>query len=72
MKARQLPARTHKAKLIQPVGEVLPSGLTGWVVANQERTQMRDNQDVPDYIFRPDVNPELSFFVFDTEIELLD
>lgn len=72
MKARQLPPRTNKAKLIKPVGEVLLSGLTGWVVANLQNKTVRDVQAIPDYVFRPEANPELSFLVFAHEVELTD
>lgn len=71
MQAKRLPARKQKAKLIQNVGGVLKEGVTGWVTLNKGLKQAKDTTDIPDYIFRPDTNPELSFLVFSREVELI-
>lgn len=69
MKAQRLPPRKQKVKLIQDVGEVLKAGTLGWITLNKEAKKVRDTTNVPDYVFRPEVNPELSFLVFAYEVE---
>ena len=72
MKVKRLPARQQKAELIKPVGDVLPMGLTGKIMPNQNRSLTKDTDAIPDYIFRPDANPELAFMVFSSELKVID
>ena len=69
MEAQRLPLRKQKVKLIQDVGDVLKTGTLGWVTPNKEFKKAGDTANVPDYVFRPETNPELSFLVFAHEIE---
>jgi hypothetical protein len=71
MKAQRLPSRKQKVRLIQDVGQVLKAGTLGWITPNKEFKKARDTANVPDYIFKPETNPELSFLVFAHEIEPL-
>jgi hypothetical protein len=71
MKAQRLPSRKQKVKLIQDVGEVLTAGTLGWIIPNKEGQKAKDTANIPDYLFRPEVNPELSFLVFAHEVEPL-
>lgn len=71
MQAKRLPARKQRARIIQNVGGVLKEGVTGWITPNKESKQPKDTVDIPDYIFRPDANPELSFLVFTFEVKLI-
>lgn len=69
MKAQRLPSRKQRVKLTQDVGEVLTMGTLGWITPNMEFKKARDTTNVPDYIFRPEANSELSFLVFAHEVE---
>ena len=72
MKVKRLPARQQKAELIKPVGNVLPVGLIGKIMPNLNRSLTKDTDAIPDYIFRPDANPELAFMVFSSELRIID
>jgi hypothetical protein len=71
MKAQRLPVRRQRARLMQTISGVLKAGLTGWIMPNETEKPGIVKGNVPDYLFRPDVNPELSFLVFAEEIVLL-
>jgi hypothetical protein len=71
MNAKRLPARKQRAKLTQSIDQVLRAGTIGVILSNTQQKRVAARSDVPDYIFKPDVNPELSFLVYSSEVELL-
>jgi hypothetical protein len=50
---------------------VLRKGLIGKVIPNQKQAQLANQKATPDFEFVPDINPDLSFLVFESEIEFL-
>ena len=50
---------------------VLRKGLVGKVIPNLKQILIDNQRATPDFEFVPDINPDLSFLVFDSEIEFL-
>lgn len=71
MKAKRLPTRKQRARLTQSIEQSLKAGIVGVITPNNKQLTIAGQEHVPDYIFRPDVNPELSFLVYVKEVELL-
>ncbi|MCA0233150.1 hypothetical protein P1X15_26860 [Runella sp. MFBS21] len=50
---------------------ILRKGLIGKVITNQKQILIDNQRATPDFEFVPDINPDLSFLVFESEIEFL-
>lgn len=64
-------ARYRRAIICHTIDMVLRKGLVGKVIPNQKQIRLADQRVTPDFEFVPDINPDLSFLVFETEIEFL-
>lgn len=71
MNVTRLPPRKQRATLNQAIGGVLKAGMTGWVMPNKEAVHTIGISNVPDYLFSPDINTELSFLVYAHEVDIL-
>ena len=64
-------ARYRRAVICQNIDMVLRKGLIGKVIPNQKQIRLAGQSTTPDFEFVPDINPDLSFLVFESEIEFL-
>ena len=64
-------ARYRRAVICHTIDIVLKKGLIGKVIPNQKQILLTDQRAKPDFEFVPDINPDLSFLVFESEIEFL-
>lgn len=64
-------ARYRRAVICHTIDIILRKGLIGKVIPNQKQILIDSQRATPDFEFVPDINPDLSFLVFDSEIEFL-
>ncbi|MEZ4905692.1 MAG: hypothetical protein R2822_29975 [Spirosomataceae bacterium] len=64
-----LTARYRRAVICHTIDMVLIKGLIGKVIPNQKQILIDNHRATPDFEFVPDINPDLSFLVFESEIE---
>lgn len=64
-------ARNRRAVICHTIDLVLRKGLTGKVIPNQKQILIANRRVIPDFEFVPDINPDLTFLVFESEIEFL-
>ncbi len=64
-------ARYRRAVICHTIDMVLRKGLIGKVIPNQKQILIDNQRATPDFEFVPDINPDLSFLVFESEIEFL-
>ncbi len=64
-------ARYRRAVICHTIDVVLRKGLLGKVIPNQKQILIDNQRATPDFEFVPDINPDLSFLVFESEIEFL-
>ena len=64
-------ARYRRAVICHTIDIALRKGLVGKVIPNQKQILIDNQSATPDFEFVPDINPDLSFLVFESEIEFL-
>ena len=64
-------ARYRRAVICHTIDMILRKGLIGKVITNQKQILIDNQRATPDFEFVPDINPDLSFLVFESEIEFL-
>lgn len=64
-------ARYRRAVICHTIDMVLRKGLIGKVIPNQKQILIDNQRATPDFEFVPDINPDLSFLVFESEIKFL-
>lgn len=64
-------ARYRRAVIGHTIDMVLRKGLIGKVIPNKKQIRLASQKAIPDFEFVPDINPDLSFLVFESEIEFL-
>ena len=64
-------ARYRRAVICHTIDMVLRKGLIGKVIPNQKQILIDNQRATPDFEFVPDINHDLSFLVFESEIEFV-
>ena len=64
-------ARYRRAVICHTIDIILRKGIVGKVIPNQKQILVDNQKTTPDFEFVPDIDPDLSSLVFESQIEFL-